>query len=281
MLSDGFTIKDCLAPGTTSADLPRLEAQMLLAHVLGQPRVWLIAHDDHVLTEAELFGFNRLCQRRLAGEPMAYLVGEREFMGLTFEVNPAVLIPRPETELLVQAVLDAIAAIDAPRVLDLGTGSGAIAVSLAHGCPRAEVWATDISPDALDLAQRNAVRHEVNVQFRLGSWFKALGDQDLRFDVVVSNPPYIAAGDNHLEQGDLRFEPRIALTDEADGLSAYRELVVGARRFLVLGGHLYVEHGFDQGPAISQLFEQAGFLDVKTIQDLAGHPRVTTGSYNG
>lgn len=280
MHSSATTVKACLARVTQAGGLPRLEAQMLLAHLLGKSRVWLIAHDDHELTELQREAFERLCERRLAGEPMAYLVGQREFMGLTFEVGPAVLIPRPETELLVQTALDLVAGIDSPRILDLGTGSGAIAVALAHLSENAQLWATDISARALELAQRNAARHDVQIEFLAGSWFDALASTDLSFDLIVSNPPYIPAGDAHLTEGDLRFEPETALTDAADGLSAYRVLAADARHWLSPSGHLCVEHGFDQGDAVARLFRQAGFETVKTIRDLADHPRVTTGSYN-
>lgn len=277
MQSERPTVKACLA----RAQLPRLEQQMLLAHVLGQPRVWLIAHDDHVLSAVQVSAYERLCQRRIDGEPMAYLVGEREFMGLTLEVSPAVLIPRPETELLVQTALDTVANIAKPRILDLGTGSGAIAVALAHARPDAVVWATDISAQAIEVAHRNALRHRADIRFAQGSWFEALAGQHAFFDVIVSNPPYIAAGDMHLTQGDLRHEPKLALSDESDGLSVYRILARNAKQFLVNGGHLCVEHGFDQAPAIVRLLNDAGFLSIKTIPDLAGHLRVTTSSYNG
>lgn len=281
MLSEGYSVKACLDLGVRVFQLPRLEVQMLMAHVLGRPRVWLIAHDDHVLSEQQFEQFHQLGQRRTAGEPMAYLVGEREFMGLAFEVSPAVLIPRPETELLVQSALEAIDGVAAPQVLDLGTGSGAIAVAIAHARPDARVWATDISADAIDLAQRNAARHGVKVEFVRGSWFDALAKAELSFDVIASNPPYIAAGDLHLKQGDLRFEPIGALTDGHDGLSVYRLLASNSGQFLRLDGHLCVEHGFDQGTAVAGLLRDAGFLQIKTIKDMAGHPRVTTASYNG
>ena len=281
MPSEHDSVKASLDLGIRQMGLPRLEAQMLLAYVLGRSRVWLIAHDDHALTDQQSHQFQHLGQRRMAGEPMAYLIGEREFMGLAFEVSPAVLIPRPETEMLVQTVLEVIHNVTAPQILDLGTGSGAIAVAIAHARPDARVWATDVSGHALDLAKRNAARHGVTVQFAFGSWFDALGGQPFAFDAIVSNPPYIPAGDVHLMQGDLRFEPAVALTDGADGLSVYRLLASGAQRFLRAQGHLCVEHGFDQGPAVASLLRDAGFLQVKTIQDLAGHPRVTSGSYNG
>lgn len=288
MLSDPGTVRDCLTAGEREWRLPRLEAQMLLSHVLGKPRVWLIAHDDQALTDEEFEAFQGLCQRRMAGEPIAYLVGEREFMGLAFHVTPAVLIPRPETELLVETALKALAGRHAPHVLDLGTGSGAIAVALAHARPDAQVWATDISAEALEIARRNAARHDVEVGFLSGTWFEPFAhavveddpESSCRFDAIVSNPPYIPMSDAHLTEGDLRFEPKSALTDNADGLSAYRVLTGEALKFLVPGGCLCVEHGFDQGPAVFDLFEAAGFVDIKTIRDLAGHPRVTAGFYN-
>jgi len=263
--------------------LPRLELQMLLGHAMSRSRAWLIAHDDEVLSADCHASFLQLCARRESGEPMAYLLGYREFMALEFEVSPAVLIPRPETELLVYEVLAMIGPIDHPRILDLGTGSGAIAVSLAHARRDASVWATDISADALAVACRNAANHGVDVQFLQGSWFEALNAGVVvdGFDVIVSNPPYIAQNDQHLRQGDLRYEPSIALTDQADGLSAYRAMVMGAPRYLGQGGSLVVEHGFDQGALVSELFKAAGFDHIKTLPDLAGHPRVTTGSYNG
>ena len=260
--------------------LPRLELQLLLANVLEQRREWLIAHDDHVLTTEQSEQFGSLHARRLAGEPIAYLLGQREFMGLAFEVNPAVLIPRPETELLVQTVLERVAQIPQPRILDLGTGSGAIAVSLAHARPDAMVWATDISDAAMALAKRNAQRHGVAIECHVGSWFEALPVDTLPFDVIVSNPPYIHPEDEHLRQGDLRFEPRQALTEGVDGLCAYRVLAESAWQHLVPGGWLSVEHGFDQSRDINAIFKGAGLQTVETLLDLSGHPRVTTGSYN-
>ena len=275
----GPTVRDCLR----ACGLPRLEAQLLLAHVLQQSRVWLITHDDAVLSQEQHQGFLALCARRLHGEPIAYLLGHREFMGLTFEVSPAVLIPRPETELLVAEALRVITYKNSPAVLDLGTGSGAIAVALAHARSDARAWATDISADALNLARRNALMLGVGVQFLQGSWFEALASVESlpKFDLIVSNPPYIAAGDGHLDEGDLRFEPTIALTDGADGLDAYRAILSSAPQYLSEGASICLEHGFDQSGALSLLFEQAGFVDIKTLRDLAGHPRVTVGSYNG
>lgn len=276
MRFEGFTIRRCLQ----DTSLPRLELQLLLAKVLDQRREWLIAHDDHVLTSEQSEQFDVLYAHRLAGEPMAYLLEQREFMGLSFEVNPAVLIPRPETELLVQTVLERVVQIRQPRILDLGTGSGAIAVSLAHTRPDAVVWATDISQPAIALAKRNAQRHGVAIECHVGNWFEALPVDTLPFDVIVSNPPYIHPDDDHLRQGDLRFEPRQALTEGIDGLSVYRTLAESAAQHLVPGGWLCVEHGFDQSRDINAIFEDAGLQTVETLSDLSGHPRVTAGSYN-
>ena len=276
--------------------LPRLEIQMILSHVLEKPRVWLVAHDDACLTEAQLTRFVELHDRRIRGEPMAYLLGYREFMGLELRVSPAVLIPRPETECLVEAALDVLSGVSgvstvnpmhAPRVLDLGTGSGAIAIAIAKARPDAHVVAVDISPDALGLAKNNAKRHGVSIQWLLGSWFEPLVQQalekhsvDRQFDVVVSNPPYIAQGDVHLQTGDLRFEPTVALTDGSDGLSAYRLIIAQCGSFLRKGGALLFEHGFEQAIPVLELMQAAGFGGIKTIPDLAGHPRVTAGFYN-
>ncbi len=216
-------------------------------------------------------------QRRVAGEPIAYIVGEREFYGLSFEVTPDVLIPRPETELLVELALQYMPA-DA-RVLDLGTGSGAIAIALAHAQPDAIVTALDASPAALAVARGNAQRHSVAVELLHSDWFAALAvPRDMRqFDVIVSNPPYIVAGDPHLTQGDLRFEPADALTDHADGLSALRTIVSGAMSHLVAGGWLFVEHGYDQAAAVRTLLAEQGFVDGQSWKDLAGIERVSGG----
>lgn len=289
--------------------LPRLETQMLLSYVLAQPRVWLVAHDDVCLTTTQLTKFVDLRDRRIQGEPMAYLLGYREFMGLDLQVSPAVLIPRPETELLVDAALDVLGGggavvsevsgvnrnspkaegipMAAPRVLDLGTGSGAIAIAIAKARPDARVVAVDISQAALVLAQGNARHHGVSIQWLLGSWFEPLAQQSAeqrsvswQFDVVVSNPPYIAEGDDHLRTGDLRFEPIEALTDGSDGLSAYRLISAQAGGFLRKGGALLFEHGFEQGAAVSAIMRAARFDGIKTVRDLAGHPRVTAGFYN-
>src|SRR5690606_9394285 len=218
--------------------LPALESRMLWQHVLQVTRAWLIAHDDKEISSAQYAAYAALEARRLAGEPMAYILGCREFMGHQFEVSPAVLIPRPETELLVEQAVRVIEETRARSVLDLGTGSGAIAISIALACPQVQVTATDIQDDALEIAKRNAGRLGAKVEFLQGSWYQALPGNKV-FDLIVSNPPYIAEFDGHLQQGDLRFEPSTALSDGADGLSALREIVAGAPPRLRKGGSLY------------------------------------------
>jgi len=270
------SIKTCFG----AVALPRLETQLLLSQVLDRPREWLIAHDDQVLTGEQREQLSQLCQRRLAGEPMAYLLGHREFMGLSFAVTPAVLIPRPDTELLVQAALHALEGRQSPRLLDMGTGSGAIAVSVAKARPDVEVWATDICEQALNLAKQNARTHDARIQYCLGNWFDALPDGAAPFDVIVSNPPYIHPSDDHLAQGDLRFEPRVALTEDVDGLSAYRTLAAQSPCHLMPGGWLCVEHGYNQRHEVGTILGQAGLQNIETLFDLSGHPRVTVGSYN-
>ncbi len=256
--------------------LPRGENRMLLSHVLKRDHAWLVAHDDYEFTVGELEQINTLIARRVAGEPIAYLLGERDFYGRTFRCSPAALIPRPETELLIDQALASISPDASPHVLDIGTGTGCIAITIALERPNAMVTALDISPDALALAQNNAQRLNANVTFIQSNWFAAL-PPDARFDLILSNPPYIVPGDAHLTQGDLRFEPAIALTDALDGLESYRQLLSGALRHLKPGGSLIVEHGFDQGESVPRLFAAAGWSEIETVHDLAGHPRVTLG----
>lgn len=263
--------------------LPALEARILLAHALGWRRTELITRGDEPLDDEALARYRALEARRMHGEPVAQLTGSREFFGLQFEITPEVLIPRPETELLVETAIAAIDGMTAPRVLDLGTGSGAIAVAIATMRPDACVWAVDRSARALAVAARNAAklldtRRPGGAPRLLESdWYAAL-DPTLVFDVIVSNPPYIAAGDPHLVAGDLRFEPRGALTDEADGLTAIRIIVDGARRFVAPGGEVWVEHGYDQAEAVRMLFSKHGFANVRSLADLAGIERVSGGA---
>lgn len=259
------------------AGLPALEARMLLSHVTGLTRTQLITRDQDHLNEAQRDAFSTLLARRLTGEPMAYLLGEREFFGRTFRVTPDVLIPRPDTEVAAEASLARLAGIHAPRVLDMGTGSGILAVTIARERPDAEVWATDISPGALMVAQDNARALQAdNIRFLVSDWYQALPPGQ-RFHLIVSNPPYIAAGDPHLAEGDLRFEPIDALTDHEDGLADLRAIVAGATQRLLPQGWLLMEHGYDQGYATRHLLTSAGFAEVFTARDLGGNERCSGG----
>ena len=260
--------------------LPALEVRMLLEHVLQKSHAWLVAHDDEVLTPTQTETFQQRCAQRASGEPLAYLIGWREFYGRRFQVTPDVLIPRPETELLVSVALEKVTALNGLKrpahVIDLGTGSGAIAITLAlETRAKIAITATDISPAALDIATANAARLEAKVNFIQSDWWQAVPQR--AFDLILSNPPYIRAGDSHLTQGDLRFEPSHALTDHADGLSAYRTLCAGLTTYLAPGGWVLFEHGYDQAPAVQDLLRAQGLQAVQTWPDLAGIPRVTGG----
>ena len=271
-MSTPFTVSRALA----ASGLVPFEARLLLAHVLGRDRAWLVAHADDVVAAQEAKTFDALARRRRDGEPIAYLIGRREFYGLDLEITPDVLIPRPETELLVDLALARLTADRAARVVDLGTGSGAVALAIAASRRRAQVIGTDISTAALALAQRNAARLSIdNVSFVASDWFAALAGQ--RFDLIVANPPYVAAGDPHLREGDLRHEPAHALTSGADGLSAIRLIVAAAPAHLTDGGWLLLEHGHDQADRVGALLRDAGFADVRAARDLAGILRVSYG----
>ncbi len=255
--------------------LPPLEARMLLERLLGKTRVWLIAHADEAAGAEAEQAFAALAGRRRQGEPIAYILGEREFYGLEFRVAPAVLIPRPETELLVELALARIPESAAVRVLDLGTGSGAIAVALAKQRPQARLTAVDVDYAALSVARANARRHRVSVRFFCGDWFGALSGET--FDLIVSNPPYVAAEDPHLVMGDVRFEPQRALVGGADGLDCIRAIVANAGAHLRPGAWLLFEHGYDQAEACRALLEAEGYREVQSWPDLAGIPRVSGG----
>lgn len=260
-------------------DEARSEVQALLQNELGVNRAYLLAHPERVLTEQELSRYQASLQRRLQGEPLAYILGEREFYGLNFKVTPATLIPRPDTELLVELALARISTAGC-RVLDLGTGSGAIALAIAHARPDAEVTAVDASEPALSVALENARNlHIHNVSFVPGDWFAALAGR--RFDLIVSNPPYIAENDRHLAQGDLRFEPASALASGSDGLDDIRRIISEAGAHLVAGGWLMLEHGYDQAEQVRALLLKAGFKNVRSDKDLAGIERVSGGQYAG
>ncbi|MBM3345653.1 MAG: peptide chain release factor N(5)-glutamine methyltransferase [Betaproteobacteria bacterium] len=260
-----------------ASGLPRLEAQLLASHGAGVKRSWLLAHEADVVAPDAEAAARALFARRQAGEPVTYILGEREFFGLSFAVTPAVLIPRPETELLVELARSHLP--EGGRLLDVGTGSGAVAVAIAHLRPDAEVWACDLSPAALAVARANAARNAARVTFVESDLLAALAGE--RFDVIASNPPYVAEGDPHLAQGDLRFEPALALASGPDGLDLIRRLAVEACRQLRPGGRLVFEHGHDQGPACCALLRALGYNLVNDYNDLASVPRVCLGRWPG
>ncbi len=263
-----------------SLGLPRLEAQMLLLHALGQSthaRAWLLAHDTDALPPAAAERLHALATRRLAGEPVAYLTGEKHFHGLSLAVDARVLDPREDTETLVDWALALIPAGQPHRVLDLGTGSGAIALAIAHRRPQARVSASDASPDALAVARANGQRLGLAVDWRHGDWLAAVAGE--RFDVIASNPPYIAEGDAHL--GALAHEPRGALVSGADGLDDLRRIAAAAGAHLAPGGWLLLEHGWDQAAAVRALLAAAGLADVQSQRDLAGIERCSGGRWPG
>ncbi|MGY1425578.1 peptide chain release factor N(5)-glutamine methyltransferase [Lysobacter sp. A289] len=252
------------------------EAELLLAHVLGRPRSWLYAHGDDSLDKEASARFDDLLARRRAGEPVAYLLGQRGFRDFDLRVAPAVLIPRPETELLVELALDRLPDTERVSIADLGTGSGAIAIALARERPLARVVATDASADALQVAIDNAGRLGVpNIEFSQGDWLTPLAGAS--FDLIASNPPYIAQADVHLGQGDLRFEPREALVSGEDGLDALRVITRDAPRHLVPGGWLLLEHGWNQGERVRGLLREAGLAEVATFADLEQRDRTSLG----
>ena len=258
------------------SDTPRLDAEVLFAHVLGKSRSHLRAWPERVAAPVQAERFMELLARRLDGEPVAYITGRREFWSLDLVVTPATLIPRPETELLVELALDRLPPNHPWRVADLGTGSGAIALAIAHERPDISVFATDASAAALVVAEANARRLEIgNVTFHRGDWCAVLGQK--RFDLIVANPPYLAAGDPHLAQGDLRFEPRPALAAAPDGLGALRAIIAQAMDHLQAGGWLVLEHGYDQGDSVPALLRAQGFTDVADHPDAASIPRAACG----
>ena len=253
-----------------------VDAELLLAHVLQRPRAWVHAHSDESIQAVLGERFQDLVSRRERGEPVAYLIGQRGFWGFDLAITPATLIPRPETEFLVELALQRLPPGRTSRIADLGTGSGAIALALALERPQARVVATDASADALAIASANAEQLGVgNLQFRRGDWLEPLAGDT--FDLIASNPPYIATGDPHLGVGDLRFEPRAALVSGADGLDAIRTIVHDAPSCLQSGGWLLLEHGWEQGSAVRALLQAAGFSDAVTHRDLEDRDRVSLG----
>jgi len=254
----------------------RIEVQCLLQAVLCVNRAYLLTHPERILNPDELARYSELLMGRLNGEPVAYLLGQREFYGLALKVTPDTLIPRPDTELLVELALQRIPPYGATRILDMGTGSGAIAIVIADQRPDVEVVAVDASTAALKVAEENVQRLQTNnVRLMLSDWFAQL-DGD-RFDIIVSNPPYIEADDIHLQQGDVRFEPLSALISGSDGLDDIRRIAADAKVHLAAGGWLLLEHGYDQAERVRLLLLQAGFHKVSSVRDLAGIERVTLG----
>jgi len=259
--------------GARSLGIDRLDAQVLLAAVLARPRTWLLAHDDAALDAGQRARWDALIRRRARGEPLAYLVGEKEFHGIVLEVDARVLVPRPETELLVERALEILRDGRARRVVDLGTGSGAIALAVKAACPAATVLASDASEAALDVARANGRRLALEVGFRLGSWWDAWPGE--RFDLALANPPYIPVGDPHLVA--LKHEPVGALVGGEDGLAALASIVAGAAARLQPRGWLWLEHGHDQADRVRGFLGAARFEGIETLVDLNGLPRCTGG----
>jgi release factor glutamine methyltransferase len=263
---------------TDISDSARLDSEILLAYVLGESRTWLHTWPEHELSQEQQQNFEQLLSRRKKGEPIAHIIGEQEFWSLTLKVTPDTLIPRADTERLVELALERIPEKSFWNIVDLGTGSGAIALALAKQRPSIEIIATDKSMKALTVAQENARLNQLNnIRFVRSNWFDDLGDQV--FDMIVSNPPYIAEDDPHLSQGDVRFEPDSALTSGPGGLDDLSHLINKAPGYLKPGGWLLLEHGYDQADAVLNLLQQAGFKNCEDFQDYAGNPRVAIGQY--
>lgn len=261
------------------SDTALLDAEVLLCHCLQKPRAFLRAWPEHTLSPEQFAQFQQLLAQRLNGQPVAYLIGHREFWSRPFQVTPDVLIPRPDTELLVELSLNLLPANRPSKIIDLGTGSGILAITLAAERPCDTVIATDLSLAALQVARRNtAALQTANVRFLQSHWFDTVDDVD--FDLVISNPPYIANDDPHLRQGDVRFEPTSALISDEGGLKDIRMIAGQARRHLTCGGHLLIEHGYNQQHAVQAIFNQLNYREVATHADLAGNPRVTSGLWN-
>ena len=256
-----------------------LEAQILLQYALNVNRAWLIAHESDALEANIHAAFEALIKRRLNGEPIAYILGYREFYGLKLKVTPDTLIPRPDTETLVEAALAKTPQNQTCKILDLGTGTGAIALAIARNRPQAFVTATDASENALKIAQENAQNLEITIiEFVQSDWFGALQNQS--FDVIVSNPPYIEQNDVYLTQGDLRYEPITALASGQDGLDDIRHIIANAPQHLNSRGYLLLEHGYNQAQSVATLLKQADFCEIQTVKDLGGNDRVTLGRFS-
>ena len=272
-----YTIAQVLAQSCQRIEA--VDARLLLQHVMQVNHAYLITHANDQLSSQHMEGFSELISQRQHGTPVAYLIGERDFYDLTFKVSPAVLIPRPETELLVEKILKHIPASLSCRILDLGTGSGAIGITIAKHRPQAQVTAVDISTDAIDVARWNAQNLAVdNIRIMQGSWFDPF-DAAVKFDWIVANPPYVAENDPHLKQGDLRFEPDLALSAKRNGMACIEHIITTAPAYLVNGGQLLFEHGYDQSNTCQQLLEAHGFQDICSYKDLTGIERACHSSY--
>jgi len=261
-----------------SSESARLDAEILLCKVLEKDRAYLRAWPERVLPQEQQNSFQLLLKKRIQGQPIAYITGHKEFWSRDFIVNQHVLVPRPETELLVELALDLIPDNWTGTVLDLGTGSGVIGITIAAERPTINVIATDTSQQALDVAKANAQQHKIdNIQFRLSHWFKQLDDQ--QFDLILSNPPYIDAADPHLQQGDVRFEPESALIAKQNGLQDIIEIAEATKHHLLPGGYLLVEHGYNQKQPVQSIFQQSNYSNISNHRDLVGQPRVTMGQW--
>ena len=272
---------ETITQALTSAyrEIDRVDARLLLQHVLDVEHAFLLTHPDQVLTSQQTDDFSRLVRQRSDGIPVAYLIGRRDFYDLTFKVTEAVLIPRPETELLVELALKLIPDNQFCKILDLGTGSGAIAITIAKHRPQSQVTAIDLSSEAIAVSRWNAANLEVNnISLRTGNWFDELSGE--KFDLIVSNPPYVAENDPHLQQGDLRFEPQMALSTGDNGLACIRHIIAAAPNYLVNDGWLLLEHGYDQAAACRRLFGDRDFSNICSYPDLAGIMRVSGGQLN-
>jgi len=260
----------------TAFNIAKRDAETLLLHCLGRTnRAWLFAHDTDDLAVEDLKQYSALCRAREQGVPLAYVMGYREFWSLELAVTPDVLIPRPETEHLVEWAIERVEAIAEASLLDLGTGSGAIALACKAAKPKLQVTACDVSEPALAVAEKNARNLDLPIELTVSNWFSAFGDR--AWSIIVANPPYVARTDEHLLQGDVRFEPTIALTDGSDGLTDIRRIITQAPQYLTKDGWLLIEHGYDQASDVGEIFRAHGFKEVSLRHDLAGRPRVTGG----